>query len=152
LQISNSDERVELLHGKLYDDFIEAIDGIDNGIPLYAPSAGSPAYSSKTDLSSRVGYLNPKWNETLPSNAEEREADGMKRFEKASQMAGGEFFDRVDDTWQAWLPARKIIEQALQGRKQAEGGDSKGRLLIFDEYSSWKVRRGCIEVDIYFAS
>jgi urease accessory protein len=124
----------------LYDDFIEAIDGIDNGIALFPPSAGSPAYSSKTDLSSRVAYLNPRWNETLPSSPEEREADGMKRFEKASHLAGQEFFDRVDYTWEAWLPARKIIEDALQSRKQSEGGDAKGRLLIFDDYAAWKVR------------
>lgn len=127
-----------MLHRKLYDDFIEAIDGIDNGVPLFPVSAGSPAYSSKTDLSSRVGYLNPRWNQVLPS-VEEREADGMKRFEKASQLAGGEFFDRVDYTWEAWLPARKIIEEALLSRKESQGGDAKGRLLIFDDYAAWKV-------------
>jgi urease accessory protein len=140
LNISASDDRAKLLHGKLYDDFIEAIDGIDNGVPLFPASAGSPAYSSKTDLSSRIGHLNPRWNETLPSGAEEREADGMKRFEKASALAGREFFDRVDYTWEAWLPARKLIEDALQSRKQTEGGDSEGRLLVFDDYAAWKVR------------
>jgi urease accessory protein len=140
LQVSASDSRVKLLHVKLYDDFIEAIDGIDNGVQLYPASAGTPAYSSKTDLSSRISYLNPRWNEAVPTNAEEREADGMKRFEKASLLAGTEFFDRVDYTWQAWLPARKIIEDALTSRKEKEGGDSKGRLLIFDEFAAWKVR------------
>jgi urease accessory protein len=139
LKVQPADERVGLLHRKLYDDFVEAIDGIDNGVPQYPTSAGSPAYASKTDLSSRVGHLNPRWNETLPSSAEEREADGMKRFEKASQLAGGEFFDRVDYTWEAWLPARQIIEEALEHRKEAQGGDAQGRLLVFDEYAAWKV-------------
>ena len=63
----------------------------------------------------------------------------MKRFEKASLLAGGEFFDRVDYTWQAWLPARQIIKDALAGRKSGEGADASGRLLIFDEYAAWKV-------------
>ncbi|UZJ53955.1 hypothetical protein CBS101457_003275 [Exobasidium rhododendri] len=148
LQISASDERVKLLRGKLYDDFVEAIDGIDNGVPLFPPSAGSPAYSSKTDLSSRIGHLNPRWNETLPSSAEEREADGMRRFEKASQLAGQEFFDRVDYTWEAWLPARKSIEDALRSRKQTEGGDAEGRLLVFDEYAAWKSHIFELEKDL----
>jgi urease accessory protein len=50
------------LHQKLYLDFIEAIDGIDNGVTQYVSS--EPArYRSRTDLSSRVGGLNPRWNE-----------------------------------------------------------------------------------------
>jgi hypothetical protein len=48
-------------------EFIEAIDGIDNGISQY--SSPDPAkYRSRTDLSSRVGWLNPAWNE--PADAE----------------------------------------------------------------------------------
>lgn len=138
LHVAATDERVSLLHLKLYDDFVEAIDGIDNGVPLYPPSAGKPAYSSKTDLSSRVGYLNPAWNDKLPSDAEAREADAMRRFERASALAGGEFFDRVDYTWRSWLPARSIIERQLKARKQGPGADAKGRLLVFDEYAAWK--------------
>lgn len=136
-----TDERVTLLYHKLYDDFVEAIDGIDNGIPLFPPSAGKAAYASKTDLSSRVGYLNPAWNEEVPSDPAEREADSMRRFERASSMAGGEFFDRVDYAWRAWLPARSIIEKALKQRKDALGADAKGRLLIFEDFAAWKVSK-----------
>ncbi|MCO5589590.1 hypothetical protein L7F22_043558 [Adiantum nelumboides] len=92
-------------------------DPAHNGIPLFPPSAGQPAYSSKTDLSARVGYLNPAWNETLPSDPAEREADSMRRFERASSLAGGEFFDRLDFSFRSWLPAREIIEKALNNRK-----------------------------------
>lgn len=42
-------------------EFIEGIDAIDNGIPQY--SQGTPAYRNRTDLSSRVGWLNPPWND-----------------------------------------------------------------------------------------
>ena len=48
----------------LPQDFIEAIDAIDNGIAQYE-NAGVPLYSSRTDLSSRVGWLNPAWNEAV---------------------------------------------------------------------------------------
>ena len=141
LGIDKADSRISLLHNKLYDDFVEAIDGIDNGISLYPSSVGKPAYISKTDLSSRVAHLNPAWNEDLPSDPKEKEADSMRRFEKASRLAGEEFFDRVDYTWKSWLPARNVIEDALNGRKTAAGADEQGRILIFDQYAAWKVSR-----------
>lgn len=48
-------------------EFIEAIDGIDNGVSQY-PSDIKPKYRSRTDLSSRVGRLNPWWNQ--PTDAQ----------------------------------------------------------------------------------
>ncbi|MCO5576054.1 hypothetical protein L7F22_029861 [Adiantum nelumboides] len=118
--LPSSSPIIPLLHLKLYDDFIEAIDGIDNGIPQYT---STPAYKSKTDLSSRISYLNPNWNES--SN----DQDGMIRFEKASKLAGEEFFDRLDYNIKAWLPAREIVLKALEERKNVEGGDKGGRVL-----------------------
>jgi uncharacterized UPF0160 family protein len=50
-----------------HQEFIEAIDGIDNGINQYSKDA-QPLYRSRTDISSRVGHLNPAWNE--PSGPE----------------------------------------------------------------------------------
>jgi uncharacterized UPF0160 family protein len=44
-------------------EFIEAIDAIDNGISPYT-SQEQPKYRNRTDLSSRVGWLNPRWNES----------------------------------------------------------------------------------------
>jgi uncharacterized UPF0160 family protein len=48
-------------------EFIEAIDGIDNGINQYGKDAKA-MYRSRTDLSSRVGHLNPAWNEPATSD------------------------------------------------------------------------------------
>jgi hypothetical protein len=42
-------------------EFIEGIDAIDNGISQY-PAELKPAYKVRTDLSSRVSWLNPPWN------------------------------------------------------------------------------------------
>jgi len=53
---------IKIVYDKVYESFIEAIDGIDNGIPQYPPDI-TPNYSVQTDLSSRVGHLNPAWNE-----------------------------------------------------------------------------------------
>jgi len=47
-------------------EFVEAIDGVDNGVSQY-PRDITPKYRSRTDLSSRVGWLNPAWNEPFDS-------------------------------------------------------------------------------------
>ena len=49
-------------------EFVEAIDAIDNGISQYAETS-SPRYRCSTDLSSRVSWLNPAWNENVDSKA-----------------------------------------------------------------------------------
>lgn len=50
----------------MYREFIEAIDAIDNGISQY-PTDIKAKYHSRTDLSSRVGALNPWWNQSTDS-------------------------------------------------------------------------------------
>ena len=130
-------ETVDLLYEKLYDDFVEAIDGIDNGISQY-PADLKPKYKSRTDLSARVGYLNPSWNE----KADNAELDA--RFEKASALAGKEFFDRLDYTFNAWLPARQIVVDALNRRTHPQ-------LLVFDEFASWKDHLFTLEKDLNIA-
>ncbi|NXF27470.1 MYG1 protein, partial [Rhodinocichla rosea] len=51
---------VAALYDKLYENFVEEIDAMDNGI---APAAGEPRYALSTTLSARVGHLNPRWND-----------------------------------------------------------------------------------------
>lgn len=64
LGLPEDDATVAKLFLKLYEDFVEAIDGIDNGVTQYVSS--EPArYKSRTDLSARVGSLNPRWNEAF---------------------------------------------------------------------------------------
>jgi uncharacterized UPF0160 family protein len=43
---------------QVYENFLEEIDGVDNGIPAYE---GLPKYKVSTTLSSRVGHLRPSW-------------------------------------------------------------------------------------------
>lgn len=129
LSLPVEDARVVLLHRKLYDDFIEAIDGIDNGIEQYG--SATPAYQSRTDLSSRVSYLNPAWNQSASPT------DYDARFEKASSLAGTEFFDRVDYAFRAWLPARQVVVDALKVRRD-KSGDEQGRIIVFDKPATWK--------------
>ena len=131
LNIPEQDPVTDLLYIKLYDDFVEAIDAIDNGISQY-PSELKPAYKSRTDLSARIGYLNPSWNEKSDNSILDN------KFQQASLLAGTEFFNRVDYSFNSWLPARQKVLDAVNARKQYPAGDPQGRLIVFDEFTSWK--------------
>jgi uncharacterized UPF0160 family protein len=72
---------IDVVYLKLYKDFVEAIDGIDNGIERYA-SDEPPRYALNTDLGHRVSFLNASWLETL--NDEQID----ERFEKAVLLTG----------------------------------------------------------------
>jgi len=122
MQCADDDERIPTLYRKMYDDFVEAIDGHDNGIPLYPGISEPPAYRSRTDLSSRISFMNPRWNETWD------DADLLARFRRASKLAGTEFFERVDDAVESWLPARQLVVDALRARTYP------------DEANKWRVQ------------
>ncbi len=56
-----------ITHPRILQEFVEAIDGGDNGIPRY-PEDIKPAYKSGgTSLPSRVAALNPAWNQPVDS-------------------------------------------------------------------------------------
>jgi uncharacterized UPF0160 family protein len=128
LNLTSEDPKVELLWLKLYREFIEAIDGHDNGVHQY-PAELTPKYRNRTDLSSRVGWLNPAWNQSVDSKI----VDAL--FEKASKMAGEEFLGRLDYYANAWLPARDIVKAGLQARPAV---DSSGHIILFEQFAPWK--------------
>eukprot|EP00441_Pelagodinium_beii_P038009 CAMPEP_0197641934 /NCGR_PEP_ID=MMETSP1338-20131121/15738_1 /TAXON_ID=43686 ORGANISM="Pelagodinium beii, Strain RCC1491" /NCGR_SAMPLE_ID=MMETSP1338 /ASSEMBLY_ACC=CAM_ASM_000754 /LENGTH=358 /DNA_ID=CAMNT_0043214985 /DNA_START=47 /DNA_END=1123 /DNA_ORIENTATION=+ len=99
----------EALWSELYDQFMEGIDAIDNGIEI---SDGARRYKESSDLSSRVHRLNPRWNEKSDH------ADQCARFEKASQLCGAEFLDVLAELVESWLPARSLVQAALEKRSQ----------------------------------
>jgi len=125
-KLDPSSPEADNLHQLVYGDFVEALDGIDNGISCYS---GKPAYHSKTDLSSRVGALNPRWNE--PCN----DAILDERFAKASEMTGQEFLQRVDYIYKAWLPARGIVEDMLNKRFDVH---PSGKIMVMETFAPWK--------------
>lgn len=45
---------------QMYENFVEEIDAIDNGVSQFD---GEQRYNVTTTLSSRIGHLNPRWNE-----------------------------------------------------------------------------------------
>jgi uncharacterized UPF0160 family protein len=47
---------LEMLYKKLYEDFVEAFDGNDNGVPRYPPDV-KPNYHDSTHIAARVSYV-----------------------------------------------------------------------------------------------
>ncbi|KZO96910.1 metal-dependent protein hydrolase [Calocera viscosa TUFC12733] len=122
------DPTVELLWLKLYKEFIESIDANDNGINQY-PTDVEARYRLNTGLSSRVGHLNPAWNQ--PSSADVYDS----QFAKASALTGTEFFGRLDYYANAWLPARDVVKRAMESRTAVE---PTGRILLLETFAPWK--------------
>lgn len=102
-----SDEMVKLIYDKVYENLIEEIDAVDNGI---SQTDEAPRYKISTTLSMRVGNLNPRWNE------ESSDEILMERFEKAMVIVSEEFLDRVSYYQLAWLPARDMVKEAVMNR------------------------------------
>lgn len=77
---------LEHLYTSVYEGFVEELDAIDNGVPMYAE--GKPRYRISTHLSARVHRLNPEWNSSEDANPDQL-------FAKAMDMVGKEFTERV---------------------------------------------------------
>ncbi|KAK4164465.1 metal-dependent protein hydrolase [Cladorrhinum sp. PSN259] len=135
-------EQVGLVWRKIYESFIEALDAHDNGISAY-DAAGLEAAGLKKKFSdggftlgAMVGRLNPNWNDVRPSDPVEAQAFEDKRFEQASQRIGEEFDRDLDYFTSAWLPAREVVAEAFNTRKEF---DSEGRIIVFKNQSApWK--------------
>ncbi|KAI0793480.1 GAMM1 protein [Abortiporus biennis] len=128
LKLSVDDPKVNTLWLKLYKEYIEAIDAVDNGISQY-PKDISPLYRNSTDISRRVGHLNPAWNQPFDAQTVD------KQFLKASALVGNEFLGRLEYYANAWLPARDLVSDALNKRKEV---DSSGKIILFEQFAPWK--------------
>jgi hypothetical protein len=100
--------------------------------------------------------LNPSWNEesndavldVSPSTALATQRPGtwltplcccaQAKFQVASQLAGSEFDAALKRAAHSWYPARHLIETAVKSRKTH---NSSGKLIVFDDFAPWKVRR-----------
>ncbi|CAN8009857.1 unnamed protein product, partial [Ixodes pacificus] len=104
------DPNMEKIYDKVYENFMEEIDAIDNGVKMFDEE---PRYRISTNLSARVAHLNPPWNEPNPNPDE--------RFQKALKLTGEEFLDRVRSYATVWMPARDLVFNAIQQRQKVDG-------------------------------
>lgn len=124
-KLDANDEKMDLIHVKVYDEFIEAIDANDNGISAYG--SAEPSFKPALSLPSMVAYLNPRWDQE--SNDEILD----KKFAEASKLVGGYFADRVSYFADSWLPARAGVYSAILSRPVPE-------IVIFEDFLPWKDR------------
>lgn len=61
-------------------------------------------------LNSRVEHCNPAWNDPNP--------DQEKGFNRAKEIVGEEFEERIKGFFNVWLPARNFVEEAIKNRKE----------------------------------
>jgi len=127
-EVNVAEPVVNTLWLKMYKEFIEAIDGIDNGISQF-PDDSKARYRNRTDLSSRVSWLNPSWNESTDSAG----VDSL--FLQASKLTGEEFLGRLDYYRNSWMPARDLVLSAFNDRKEV---DKSGHLILFRKFAPWK--------------
>jgi len=126
---------IDKLFIKVYEDFMEHIDGIDNGIPHADATLN---YKIESHMSSRIGRLNPSWN--MESSNEEME----RRFSLALQLASTEFFDYLISLAESWWPGRLIVETAFE--KRLENYPS-GEIIVLDRYCPWIAHLEDIETE-----
>ncbi|XP_059170286.1 MYG1 exonuclease-like isoform X2 [Physella acuta] len=118
LELPTDDNVVKVVYDKVYENFVEEIDGIDNGINH---SDGEPRYRISTNLSSRVSTFNAKWNE--------KNVNEMAQFKKALDLVGSEFLDRVTYYKTTWLPARQLVAAAVKNRFDV---DESGKIICLE--------------------
>ncbi|KAL7443382.1 hypothetical protein ACHAXH_007518 [Discostella pseudostelligera] len=139
LKDTNNAEALDWVYTKMYDSFMEAIDAIDTGVEPLPPNVmGSDGqevqliYRDNTGLSSRVSRINPRWNEVVEDEGEDGETTGGTppdpdaRFEIASEMCGQDFMSILTKIVESDLPARTIVQSAVQSRYEV---DSSGEII-----------------------
>ena len=120
---------LDWVYVKMYDSFMEAIDAIDTGVEP-SPGGTELLYRDSTGLSSRVGRLNPRWNEVECDDDDGgvgAPPDSDARFETASGMCGTDFLGMLAKVVESDLPARSIVEAAVRGRLEC---DPSGEVIV----------------------
>ena len=117
---------LDICYDKLYKNFMEHIDAIDNGI---AVSDSELKYRISSTLSNRVGHLNPAWNEPqTPILFNERFLEAMK-------LTISEFSESALDLWSVWWPARSYVKRALDNRLSFH---PSGKIAVLETFCPWK--------------
>ncbi|VDK74200.1 unnamed protein product [Litomosoides sigmodontis] len=133
---THDDLVIDILFKKIYEEFVESIDAVDNGIAQFD---GEPRYYLGGTLSSRVSMLNPAWNEnTLNVN---------ERFMMAVKLVGTEFSELLSYLCKSWLPARDHVFSAITNRFDV---DKSGQIFCLGSGGMpWKDHFFLIEKELH---
>ena len=137
--LDEGSEEVDILWKKVYEDFIEALDAHDNGISAYDPEETKGIkkrfYDGGIGLGSLVGDLNQNFDDEESMTPEQAQEAEDKRFLTASSFMGTTFLRKLRYYHRAWLPARTLVRQTYDKRKEYDG---KGRIMVFEKSCPWK--------------
>jgi uncharacterized UPF0160 family protein len=115
---------LEKAYRKIYKNFILSIDAIDNGVDI----ADERRYSINSDLGSRISKLNPAWNEPTSEEIEN------SQFNKAVEIATEEILSQINGVVKSWLPARSLVETAIQNRFDFH---PSGKVIQLSQFCPW---------------
>jgi uncharacterized UPF0160 family protein len=116
---------VDLVYTQLYDTLLEALDAIDTGVEI----APATVYIDTTVLALRVNRLNPRWNEVIEGPLGQQPPDPDERFQQAVQLCGNDFQSVLVKIVESDLPARTLVEQAVQKRHMV---DASGEIICLE--------------------
>jgi len=120
------DEKIlDIIFWKVYNNFIQEIDAIDNGVKQFD---GKSNYKITTNLSSRVGRLNPNWNEDSDDNLR------FSLFKKAIEITGEEFISITNGYYKSWYPGRSIVEEGINSRLNTH---KSGKIIELKQFCPW---------------
>jgi len=119
LGLDHKSDAVAKIFAKVYTNFIEEIDAVDNGVDH---CTSEPRYNITTHLSSRVKRMNAQWDEVEKQDEDER-------FRGAMNIVGNEFVDVVKWYYKTWLPTQEIVAKAVDDRFKV---DASGEILEFE--------------------
>lgn len=144
---------VNICYTKLYKNFIEHIDGIDNGISVATDEEGSKKiklnYQITTHLSNRIGLYNLNWNEEIENKNKGLNNNDIinERFHLALSLATEEFLKSLEGLVFSWYPAREIVMNAVNKRHEI---DASGKIIFLDNICPWKDHLFDIEKEVSF--
>jgi uncharacterized UPF0160 family protein len=132
--LSEDSEDVAVLYEKLYADLIEAFDANDNGVSVYDTKTLLSHDISKRfedrgfSLASVVNRYNHAFEQpTEDDTPEQKQAKEDGRFQHASAFVGQQFLMELNDKARSWLPARAIVREAYNKRRETH---PSGKILV----------------------
>lgn len=136
------EKQLNILYEKVYKNFIEAIDANDNGINAFDAESLNvePKFVEKgITLPGVISNMNPDWNDDCSNEKYD------KNFAMASKFIGDIFVRLVKRYGESWLPAKSLVEKAVQQRFDV---DPSGKIISFDQFCPWKEHLYTVEKEL----
>lgn len=131
-----------VVYKKMYDGFVEEIDGVDNGVELF--TGGTRNYRISSGLSNRVSSLQVSKMEASNFSVKVQDHTQNQRFKEAMVLTTSEFCEQLHYLMEEWLPARVVVQAALESTTKVH---ASGEILRLDSSVPWKAHLVDLERD-----